>query len=130
MSRWIWTYVAALVTLAVLDGVWLGLVARNFYQREMAAVAADSFRLLPAALFYLAYPVGVLYLTLYPLPATLGEAVLRAAVVGLLAYGTYDLTNMATLKSWSLPLALTDMAWGSFITAAIGGVAYSVLRRL
>ena len=42
MSRWIWTYAAALLTLAVLDGVWLGLVARNFYQREMAAVAAES----------------------------------------------------------------------------------------
>ncbi len=129
MTRWIWTYGAALLTVAALDGVWLGFVARNFYQREMAAVAADSFRVLPAVLFYLGYPAGVLALALHPLPDTLGTAVLRAALLGLLVYGTYDLTNMVTLKAWSLQLALVDVAWGTFITAVVGAVAYSVLQR-
>ena len=129
MTAWIWAYGAALLTLAALDGLWLGLVARTFYQREMVAVAAESFRVVPAVLFYLGYPAGLLALALHPQPATLGAAVFRAGLVGLLAYGTYDLTNMVTLKSWSVQLALVDVAWGIFISAAMGGVAYSVLQR-
>lgn len=129
MTRWIWTYAAALLTLAAMDGIWLGFVARNFYQREMVAVAAESFRAVPAVLFYLGYPAGLLALALHPQPATLLEAVWRAALVGLLAYATYDLSNMATLKQWSVQLALVDVVWGVCLSAVIGGVAYSVLRR-
>ncbi len=129
MTPWIWTYGAALLTLAVLDGVWLGLVARGFYQREMVAVAAESFRAVPALVFYLGYPAGVLALALHPQPASLGDAVLRAGLVGLVAYATYDLSNMATLKAWSLQLVLVDVVWGMCLSAAMGAVAYSVLRR-
>ena len=128
-APWLWAYGAALLTLGVLDGVWLGFLARNFYQREMVAVAAESFRVAPAVLFYLGYPAGVLALALHPLPAGLGEAALRAGLVGLVAYATYDLSNMATLKAWSLQLVLVDVAWGIALSAAMGGVAYNVLRR-
>ena len=128
MNRWIWGYGAALAALTVLDGLWLGFVARDFYQRELAAVIAEPIRKLPALLFYLAYPLGVIALALHPMPSSLAAAIGRAALVGLFAYGTYDLTNLATLKSWSVPLTAVDMAWGTFITAMIGAAAYGAMQ--
>ncbi len=129
MASWIWAYAAALAALTVLDGLWLGFVARDFYQREMVEVAAASFRKVPALLFYVAYPAFIVGLTLTAAPGSVGQAALRAAALGLLAYGTFDLTNMAVLKQWGVGLALTDMAWGTFITAAMGAAAYMAFVR-
>lgn len=129
MSAWLLGYGAALVVIGALDAVWLGWVAKGFYQTQMAAVAADSFRAVPALLFYLGYPAALMALALSPQPASMATAVGRSALVGLLAYGTYDLTNMATLKRWDWPLALADTAWGVVISAAAGAAAYAVLRR-
>lgn len=122
-------YGAALLVIGVLDALWLGWIAKGFYQSQMSAVAADSFRLLPAVLFYLGYPAGLMALALAPLPASMAIAVGRSALVGLLAYGTYDLTNMATLKRWSWQLAALDTGWGIVLSAAAGAAAYAVLRR-
>lgn len=130
MAAWAWAYAAALLVIGALDALWLGVLAKDFYRDEMAAVASGQIRVLPAALFYLAYPAGLMALALWPVPDSWPAAVLRAALVGLVAYATYDLTNMATLKSWSWGLALTDTAWGTFLSAAAGGAAYWTLKRL
>lgn len=129
MGAWALAYGSALLVVGALDALWLGLLAKDFYRTEMVSVAAAEVRLLPAAIFYLAYPVGLMALTLWPTPGSLPGAVARAALVGLVAYGTYDLTNMATLKSWSWGLALTDTVWGTFLSAAAGGAAYWTLKR-
>ena len=130
MAAWALAYVAALVVVAALDALWLGVLAKDFYRTEMLPVAAAEVRLLPAAVFYLAYPIGLMALALLPSPGSLPEAVARAALVGLVAYATYDLTNMATLKQWSWGLALTDTVWGTFLSAAAGGAAYWTLKRM
>ena len=122
-------YGIALVAMLLLDGLWLGWLARDFYRRELGSLMTDSIRYGPAAAFYLLYPLGLVMLALQPTPASLGEALLRAAVVGLLAYGTYDLTNLATLRGWSLRLSLVDMAWGAFASVIAGGAAYLVAIR-
>ena len=130
MAAWALAYVAALVVVAALDALWLGVLAKDFYRTEMLPVAAAEVRLLPAAVFYLAYPIGLMALALWPSPGSLPEAVARAALVGLVAYATYDLTNLATLKQWSWGLALTDTVWGTFLSAAAGGAAYWTLKRM
>ena len=130
MAAWGWAYGAALLVVVALDALWLGVLAKDFYRSEMAAVAADQVSLLPAALFYLGYPAGLMALALWPTPGSLPAAMLRAGLVGLVAYATYDLSNMATLKSWSWGLALTDTVWGIFLSAAAGGAAYWTLKRL
>ena len=119
-------YLATLVALAVLDGVWLGWLARDFYKREIGDLLAESVRLGPAALFYLLYPLGLTYLALQPPPPTAIEAALRCAVVGLVAYGTYDLTNLATLRGWSMRISFADMAWGTFASALAGTIAWVI----
>ena len=119
-------YLAVFVALAVLDAVWLGWFARDFYKREIGDLMAESVRLGPASLFYLLYPLGLTYLALQPPPSTVLEAALRCAVVGLVAYGTYDLTNLATLRGWSTRLFLADVAWGTFASALAGTIAWVV----
>lgn len=126
-ATYAWGYGAALVTVGVLDGIWLGFVAREFYRSQMVAVAAENFNLLPAVLFYFMYPLGVLFIALTPPAQGWTEALSRSALVGLMAYGVYDLTNMATLKAWPLKLALVDVSWGTFITAMAGLAAYTAM---
>ena len=111
--------------MALLDGVWLGLVAAGFYQQQMGALMTDAIRVVPALLFYLGYPAAIVGLALTPVPATRGVAVLRSAALGLTAYGVYDLSNLATLRGWSLPLTLVDIAWGTLATGIAGALAYS-----
>jgi uncharacterized membrane protein len=120
-------YGAALITVGILDGLWLGVIAREFYRSQMVAVAAENFNLVPAALFYFLYPLGVLFVALTPPAQGWGEALGRSALLGLVAYGVYDLTNMATLKMWPVKLALVDVAWGTFVTAMAGLAAYSAM---
>ena len=117
-------YGVALVVMGVLDGVWLGWLARDFYQRELGELMADSVRWGPAALYYLLFPAAIVYLALTPSPATLGEAMLRSAVLGAAAFGVYDLTNLATLRGYSLRMAVVDIAWGTFATTLGGAAAY------
>jgi uncharacterized membrane protein len=102
-------YGMAFVVMTALDGAWLGLLARDFYRAELGALMAESVRWGPAALFYLLYPLGLVALALHPLPVSWFEAVLRCALVGLVAYGAYDLTNLATLRGWSVRLSIVDV---------------------
>ena len=123
MTSWLWAYAAALLAVGVLDAIWLGLVARDFYRAEIASIAVPELRLLPAALFYLLYPAALLALALVPEPADWSDAAGRAALVGLACYGMYDLTNLATLKVWSLKVSLIDMGWGAALTAVTASAA-------
>jgi uncharacterized membrane protein len=129
MKAWLWAYAAALLVIGVLDGLWLGFVARDFYRNQMASIAAPEVRLVPAALFYFLYPAALLALALVPAPADGAHAAARAALVGLACYGTYELTNLATLRQWSWQLAAVDMAWGTALSAAAGVAAFLAWQR-
>ena len=129
INPWFYAYAAALLVLGLLDGLWLGWVARDFYRQEMGDLMAAEVAKIPAAIFYFAYPAGLLALSLNPLPASATAAMARAALVGLVVYGVYDLTNMATLRHWSLKLALVDVAWGVLVSAVAGTAAWFALQR-
>ena len=116
-------YAIALVVMGALDGVWLGWLAKNFYKEQLGTLMTDSVRVVPAALYYFGFPLAIVYLALTP-SMSLGEAVLRSAVLGLAAFGVYDLTNLAILRGYTLAMTVVDMAWGTFASAVGGGVAY------
>jgi len=125
-------YVLALPVLLVVDGVWLGLVAKGFYRRELGPLMLDEFRLAPAALFYLLYAAGLVVLAIEP---GLGRgSVLRAAllggVVGLVAYAAYVLTNYATLRGFTPRLVAVDLVWGTLMSAGVAGAAAALARAL
>lgn len=117
-------YVAVLIALAALDAVWLGVLTKDLYKREMGVLMADSFRLGPAALFYLLYPAALTHLALLHRPAGPLDAMVRSAVLGLAAYGAYNLTNLAVVRGWPLELSLIDWAWGGVVSALSGGAGW------
>lgn len=121
-------YGLALASLVLLDGLWLGVLAKDFYLREMGNLMTDQVRWVPAALFYLLYPLGVLYFCAAPSRSRVSRAAMRGAALGLLVYGVYDLTNMATLRQWSMALAVTDVLWGSTVTSATAAAAAWVMH--
>lgn len=129
MSTFFRPYLIALLVLGVLDALWLGLLARDFYRQEMGAQMAAQVRWLPAALFYVGYPAALVALALFPAGQPLPHQVARAALVGLVGYGVYDLTNLATLQHWPVRLALVDTAWGCIASTLAGAAAAWVAQR-
>lgn len=128
MKTWLWGYAAALLAFGLLDAFWLGLVARNFYQHEAGEALASQVRWGPALIFYFGYPALLVTLALTPtLPETTRVAATRAALVGLIAYGTFDLTVLATMRGWSTKLALLDMTWGVLASALAGAAAHAAM---
>lgn len=122
-------YLAALIVMGVLDALWLGVLAKDFYRQEIGAQMVEQIRWAPALAFYFAYPAALVALALYPSGQPFAAQVARAALVGLVAYGVYDLTNMATLRQWPVKLALVDTAWGTFASTAAGATAAWVSQR-
>lgn len=115
------TMLATLVIFLMLDAIWISQVALPQFRAHLGD--ALVFRPAPALLFYAIYMVGVVIFVLLPaFTEGWSTALWRGALLGLVAYATYDLTNQATLRDWSWSLALTDMAWG----AAVTGVSASL----
>lgn len=129
MSAAIKPYLAALLVMGILDALWLGLLAKDFYRAQMGDLMVEQVRWAPALVFYFAYPAVLVALALYPAGQPFALQVARAALVGLVAYGVYDLTNMATLRQWPLRLALLDTAWGVFASTLAGAAAAWAAQR-
>lgn len=122
-------YLAALLVMGVLDALWLGVLAKDFYRQEIGEQMVEQIRRVPAALFYFAYPAALVALALFPAGQPIGQQIARAALVGLVAYGVYDLTNLSTLRHWPVKLALVDTAWGTFASTVAGAAAAWVGQR-
>jgi uncharacterized membrane protein len=119
MPKFLITYLTSLVVFCALDFLWLGIVVKEFYMREIGPLLLASPRKEPAIAFYLLYVVGMVVFAVAPaLDADRWQKALGyGALLGLIAYATYDLSNLATLKDWSTRVALVDMAWGAVATA-------------
>ena len=128
------TYVVAYIATAIvflgLDALWLSKVALGMYRQELGVLLLDKPNLPIAGAFYLLYVVGIVVLAIVPALAEGGwiKALLLGAVLGLVAYGTYDITNLSTLKGWSVKLAVIDIAWGTALTAVSATVGWWVVR--
>jgi uncharacterized membrane protein len=129
--RYIIAYLAAALTLGVLDYVWLTNMADRLYRPVIGSIMADQPDMRAALAFYLIYLFGIVFIAVAPAlkAGSLTRAVVTGAVLGFVAYATYDLTNQATLKVWALHITLIDIAWGTFITATTAAVAYLAAQR-
>lgn len=125
-------YAAALIVFGILDAVWLSIMGRVLYRPTLGSLMLDNLRWAPALVFYFLFPVGVVHFAVLPAFAasSLTTALVNGGFLGLLAYGTYDLTNHATLRVWTLTLTLVDVAYGTVATALVAGGAYGALRLL
>ena len=126
------TYIATLVPLVALDMLWILAIAKTFYAKQVGFLFSASINLMPAAFFYPLYALGVMLLAVVPgvAAASWVEALWRGALLGLVAYGAYDLTNQATISGWPTTMTLVDMAWGTTVTALTSVVAYYIVTVL
>lgn len=117
---------AAIIVFFCLDFIWLSQVSAGFYREAIGPHLADNPDFVAAAAFYLLYFGGLMYFVIAPAVTrgTMSSAVFSGVLFGLVTYGTYDLTNMATLRDWPLRMALIDMAWGAFLSASASAAAY------
>lgn len=128
--------VVTLVVFVAIDFIWLTAMADRLYRPALGDMLASQFRPLPAASFYLIYAAGLTFLAVRPglMAGRPMASFVHGAVLGLVAYATYDLTNQATLKNWSTLLTLADLAWGTFLSATAAWVGHwaghIVTRRL
>ncbi len=115
-------YGATAIVFLGLDYLWLAYIAKDFYARSLGSLMRDTPDFMAAGIFYLFYIAGIVFFAAMPAESWKG-ALARGALLGLLAYGTYDMTNLATLKGWPWRMAAVDMAWGTVLTAlaALGG---------
>ena len=121
-----WLYLITLPTLAVIDLAWIVGVAQSFYKTQLGTLLATNTVWWAAVLFYLIYVAGLVFFVIQPAieKKSLSYAILAGAFFGLIAYGTYDLTNLATTTNWPLTMSLVDMAWGTIAGGAISGAVF------
>ncbi|MEO0328895.1 MAG: DUF2177 family protein [Pseudomonadota bacterium] len=126
------SYIAALVAFLAIDFIWLKYVALGFYRDHIGHLMLDKPNLAIAGLFYLFYVVGVVILAVNPAleKQQWTIALLYGGLLGLVAYGTYDITNLATLKTWPPIVTIVDMIWGTVLTASVATISYFVTNAL
>jgi uncharacterized membrane protein len=123
-------FIFTLLSFFAIDLLWLGLVARGFYRSQIGFLLADRTNWLAAGLFYFFYLVGLSYFVLYPALAkgSWQSALLNGLLFGFMAYMTYDLTNLATLKSWPVLLTVVDITWGTLLTGGTALISFWLIR--
>jgi uncharacterized membrane protein len=119
MNRYFLAWLVTATVMVALDLLWLGVVAKPYYQQGIGHLLAEQPRVAVIVLFYALYAVGLVVFAVTPIRGSisLSDTALNAALFGLFAYATYDLTNLATLKGWPVGLALVDIAWGTLVSA-------------
>ena len=129
MPRLAIAYLVTGLIFLTMDGGWLALVGPTLYKPEIGALLAEKIQAAPAILFYLIYLSGLIYFAVAPnLDKTRVKAAISGAVLGLVAYGAYDLTCQAVMKTWSTKVSAADMAWGAFASAAAAAAGVAITQ--
>ncbi|MEQ8747717.1 DUF2177 family protein [Pyruvatibacter sp.] len=128
MTQYLPVYFITAVVFLVLDYVWLGHVARDYYARELGDLMRDTPNFVVAGLFYAIYAAGIVLFAVLPAQNAGSWQVAAAlgACLGFLAYGTYDATNLATIKGWPVAMSFVDVTWGTVLTATSASIAYLI----
>lgn len=130
MKTSIIAYVATFLAFMAIDAVWLTTMASRLYKPYLGEILATDFRPVPAVIFYLLYIFGLVYFAVRPALAT-GDwktALVQGAAFGFFCYATYDLTNQATLKTWSTVVTVADLVWGTFLSGTAAVIGFRITR--
>ena len=130
MKTLLTSWLAALVVIAVLDALWLGLVSREFYKARLGQLLLEQPVWSIAILFYLIHAAGIAVFAVPPALATGSwiTAAIYGAFFGFCVYAAYDITNLATLRGWPMTVSLVDLAWGAAVTAVATTAAFLTVR--
>jgi uncharacterized membrane protein len=125
-------YVITLPLFVALDMAWLGLVAKNFYAKQIGFLMKTHVNWLAAILFYLLFVLGLVIFVVAPAlkDGSWQRALMLGALFGLVSYATYDLTNLATIKNWPLLVTGVDLIWGACIASSVSVMSFFVANKL
>jgi len=125
-------YAIALPVFFAIDMVWLGLVAKGFYAKQIGPLLKPDVNWTAAIIFYLLFVVGLVVFVIMPAieKNSWTHALLFGALFGLVCYATYDLTNLAVTKDWPLLVTIVDLAWGAVLAASVSAITYFIATKI
>jgi uncharacterized membrane protein len=132
MNIFLKLYAVALPVFIVIDLIWLGVVAKNFYKDQIGFLMKSDVNWTAAIIFYLLFIVGLVLFVIAPAieKGSWMHALLFGALFGLITYATYDLTNLATLKDWPMLVTIVDLAWGATLAASVSTITYFIASKI
>lgn len=130
ITKIIISYLLTAVVFFAIDIIWLGFIAKNLYRKYLGSFLSDRVNWTAAVIFYLIYIIGISIFAIYPSvnKDSVVNAILLGALFGAIAYATYDLTNLATLKSWPIQIVFIDIAWGAVLTATVSLAGFYIVK--
>jgi len=125
-------YVSTVPIFFIIDILWLGVIARGFYRRQLGSILSPQVNWAAASIFYLLYIAGILFFAVRPaiLTNSWRQAAILGALFGFFTYATYDLTNLATIKDWPLMIVIVDIFWGVCLCALVSTISFSISQKL
>ena len=125
-------YFIALPVFLAIDMIWLGLIAKNFYAKQIGFLMKSNINWLAAVIFYLLFIVGLVIFVIAPAMQKNSwlQALLLGALFGLIAYATYDLTNLATIKSWPILVTIIDLIWGMTVAGLVSVISFFIATKI
>ena len=125
-------YFIVLPVFLVIDMIWLGLIAKNFYAKQIGFLMKSNINWLAAIIFYLLFIVGLVLFVIMPAMQKNSwlQALLFGALFGLITYATYDLTNLATIKDWPVLVTIIDLIWGTTVTGAVSVISFFIATKI
>lgn len=121
-------YLIAFVTFVIVDGIWLGVISKNLYKKELGHLLSSNPNWIAAIIFYLLFLGGLIYFVINPgiEKESIKVLLISAALFGLMTYATYDLTNLATLKNWPVKITVIDLIWGTTLSTVVSTITYYI----
>ncbi|MFC1789951.1 DUF2177 family protein [Patescibacteria group bacterium] len=126
------TYLITLPVFLAIDLVWLSFVAKDFYAKQIGFLMKTNVNFVAAILFYLLFIVGLVVFAILPAleKNSWTQALFLGALLGLVSYATYDLTNLATIKDWPLVVTIVDMVWGTVLGLLVSLASYFIVKKI
>ena len=123
-------YISTFAVFLILDAIMLTFVMKPLFMRHIGPLMAEPLRIAPAVLFYAGYIAGLLYLVSLPALKTGAPVLIPAAIIGAMAYGTYEFTSYAIMRDWHWTMVMTDTLWGTVLTAVSAWAGVAITRAL
>ncbi len=124
------SYLFTFIVFLMIDLLWLGIIAKNLYQKYLGNLLSDKVNWTAAFIFYFIYVAGISIFAIYPAiqKGSAFNAILMGALFGLFTYATYDLTNLATLKDWPITIVFIDILWGIILSASVSLSGFYIVK--
>ena len=130
ISKLIISYILTFAVFFIIDMAWLGFVAKDIYKKYLGNLLSDNVNWVAAIVFYLLFVIGIFIFAIMPSvdKNSLQSAIVLGALFGFFTYATYDLTNLATLKDWSLTIVFIDIMWGAVLTGIVSTAGFYIVQ--